>query len=166
MTELGPHQNLFAFLGSHYCPPLMVSNETIHKDISYGKLFFLGPWRGLSYALSWPLAQAHQDRWENWVGLSKNSVYFANVDSCLRVRLLGRRAFSLALANLKNSQMAVLSSGVPYRLAINRFSMSVFHQTTSWSYSPVCSRAGIWPSLSWLLEASKAIDVNSRVTVA
>lgn len=111
----------------------MVPNETIHKDISYGKLFFLGPWRGPSCALSWPLAQAHQDRWENWVGLSKNSVYFANFDSCLRVRLSSRSAFSLALANLNNSQTAVLSSGVPPHLAISRVSVSVFHQTTSWS---------------------------------
>lgn len=81
----------------------MVPNETIHKDTSYGKLFFLGPWRGPSCALSWPLAQAHQDRWENWVGLSKSSVYFANFDSCLRVRLSSHGAFSLALADQEQS---------------------------------------------------------------
>lgn len=119
MTELGLHSKLLAFLGSRYCPLLMVPKETIHKDTNYGKVFFLGPWRGPSCALSWPLAQAHQDGWENWVGLSKSSVYFASFDSCLRVRLSGRSAFSLALADLKKSQMAVLSSGVPYHLATN-----------------------------------------------
>lgn len=56
-----------------------------------------------------------------WVS-QKTSVYFASFKSCLRVRLSSCSAFSLALADLKDSQIAVLSSGVPYRQAIHSFS--------------------------------------------
>ena len=55
-----------------------------------------------------------------WV--SKKSVYFANFNSCLRVRLSSHSAFALALVDLKNSQMAVLASGTPYALATNSLS--------------------------------------------
>lgn len=68
VTELCPHQKLLAFLGPHHCPLLRGPNEG-HK---LWQTLLLGPLeRGPGCALSWPLAQAHQDRWERMGGSLK-----------------------------------------------------------------------------------------------
>lgn len=126
----------------------------------YGKLFFLSPWREV-------LAMPCHGLWHKptrtdgkigWV--SKESVYFANFNSCLRVRPSSHSAFSLALADPKNSQMAVGFWG-SLRSGYQQPQHASYIRQLADPTSPVCSRAAIWPVLSCLLEASKATEVNS-----
>lgn len=126
-TELCPHQKLLAFLGPHHCPLLRGQM----RDTSYGKPSFWAPgertWLCLVMASGTsPPGQMGKNGW-----VSKESVYFDNFNSCLRVRLSSHSAFALALADLKNSPMAVLASGAPYALATNSLSMPALYQATS-----------------------------------